>query len=119
MSAGCFYCDQRMRDLWDGTGPTPDDLATRDHVFPRWMLKDMGDLSDRWRQLNHVRACYRCNHAKGDMHPLDWLATLAPPGRARLRSRLGSLEAIEPHCVGLDTANNPVSGFLSGSLRGE
>jgi len=94
MSAGCFYCDRAMRDVWDNIGPTPDDIATRDHLFPRWMLKSMGHLSDRWRQQNHVRACYRCNQDKADMHPLDWLATLAGPGEARLRARLDALACL-------------------------
>lgn len=55
------------------------------------MLKSMGELSARWRYLNRVSCCYRCNQDKGVMHPLDWLATLAPPGRDRLRARLDKL----------------------------
>lgn len=77
-------------DQWDSTGAEPCRMETRDHVFPRALIRVLPDArSERWRRLNKVRACAACNGRKGDTHPLAWLGQLTnPAGIERLACRL-------------------------------
>lgn len=76
----CFYC------------PEPS-AGTRDHVFPRAMLRTMPRQSDSWYMLNTVPACDACNSAKADMPPERWLERLSGRYAERFAARLERLYA--------------------------
>lgn len=98
--ARCFYCNRPLLlpDEWDGSGHPPADLATRDHIFPRCMVRRLPEpMPERWYVLNRVRCCDDCNARKGDLHPLVWLATVDVHGaRERLVIRLRKLHELGP-----------------------
>lgn len=95
MSAGltparrCAYCPAELVPSPQGGCHMPN-AATRDHVIPRAMLRQLvGPLPPSWHTRNKLWACARCNCAKGCMHPLEWLARIDyQPARDRLASRL-------------------------------
>lgn len=97
----CFYCSCALvhRSCFPTHGPFPDNLATRDHVFPRSRLTELGIVpSETWLRLNRVPACAVCNNAKGAMPPDEWLSKLpCPDARHRLQGRLHSLRSLLRH----------------------
>lgn len=94
----CFYCSCALvhRSCFPMHGPFPDNLATRDHVFPRSKLAELGAIpSEAWFRLNRVPACARCNAAKGSMLPDEWLANLSrSEAHHRFLARLHALRSV-------------------------
>lgn len=89
----CIYCPAELVPPPAG-GTLPDNAATRDHVFPRAILREsIGPHDPHWYRRNKVWCCARCNWTKAGMHPLEWLARIGDyqPGRDRLANRLVAL----------------------------
>lgn len=61
---------------WCGV-PLTKGNSTADHVLPK-------SKGGNGRRRNLVLCCYSCNQAKGDSHPLAWIATLVASPDDRL-----------------------------------
>lgn len=86
----CFYCRRPLQ--LPGASP---DGRTRDHIFPRAMLRRLGiRLPDEWHALNVVPCCAGCNQTKADMHPEAWLRVLDRHTHRQLLDRLDRLKAM-------------------------
>jgi len=84
MTGACFYCGHPF----DTVGKFP----TRDHVFPRRMIRPFGRfLSTDWYQLNIVPGCPVCNTAKGGSSPYHWVHQLDARAADALQHRLEML----------------------------
>jgi hypothetical protein len=87
----CFYCSRPLvhGSCFPDNGPFPDNLATRDHIYPRWFVRQQSWQPDEaWCQLNSVPSCLACNNAKGGALPVEWIEHLAAAGQRRLADRL-------------------------------
>lgn len=93
MQHRCFYC-------WCPLLPPAvhgvheESSRTMDHIFPKHLLRLLPSKpSFHWRQNNLVVCCFNCNQNKGNMWPLEWLATMESAGGAvRLAKRLALLK---------------------------
>lgn len=113
----CAYCKTELV-VWTGNDPTPPpNAATRDHLFPQWMLQGLGEAApERWRCRNKVWCCRRCNQRKGALHPNEWLWSLDYGTRASVMVRISQLRRIAPEVFGLIPLAEDQPGPLS--MRG-
>lgn len=91
--AKCYYC---LRDLSEPRAylfmAPPRNMRTIDHIVPQCRLSDQLYPTDtKWRGMNKVNCCFRCNNDKGDMWPLDWLEVMPRQGVEAFAKRLALL----------------------------
>jgi 5-methylcytosine-specific restriction endonuclease McrA len=72
----CMYCGRPFSKP-QPTQRTPKRLnPTLEHLYPQSFPLPPG-LTDWNDPKNRFRACYECNHEKGNTHPLKWLTLMA------------------------------------------
>ena len=95
----CLYC-RRPLTRWSGEPhvTVPEDAATIDHIFPRWMIRALGGDAafERWYVRNKAWACPKCNGLKGALHPFEWIWALNAESRNLLGARLRELALLLP-----------------------
>lgn len=81
----CFYCGVKMVRIKARAGLIhPPNMATCDHIIPQ----SRASASDCWSVINKALVCFRCNNAKGNIDPIEWLAIMPFFGVDALADRL-------------------------------
>lgn len=90
----CFYCLRQLSEprAYLFMAP-PRNMRTVDHIVPQARLVSVqGYPTDaKWRGMNKVPACFKCNNEKGGMWPLDWLRVMPSQGVEHFCKRLADL----------------------------
>src|SRR5687767_7513791 len=83
-SPKCYYCGcvtKRYSQVWTKGNPIPDDMATIEHLYPKW---DIRRPLVGFREST-VLSCYKCNHSQ----MRNWhLQHQGPEGKVNIRGML-------------------------------